>query len=77
MSKSIGIKCPKCGSRMHVNGVKQPSPMLKQMIATCSNPKCLCSVNAHLEVTKILHRSLIDVPEITQSQAATQAELTY
>ena len=59
MSKSIGIKCPSCGARMHVNGIKQPSPLLKQLIATCKNPQCLCSVNAHLEVTKVLHQSLM------------------
>lgn len=69
MSRSIGIKCPTCGSRMWVNGVRQPSPLLKQVQATCRNPQCLCSVNANFEVTKIVQKSLIDVPEIISTQA--------
>lgn len=68
MSKSIGIKCPYCKSRMRVNGVLQLNHLLKKVSITCPNPKCLCSAAAHVEITKIIHHSLIDVPEITQMQ---------
>lgn len=76
MSKSIGIKCPACGSRMRVNGVQQLNELLKKISATCPNPKCLCSATAHVEVTKILHHSLIDVPEIAKKPPQ-QPDLPY
>jgi hypothetical protein len=75
MSKSIGIKCPACGSRMRVNGVKQLNDLLKKVSATCPNAKCLCSATAHIEITKILHHSLIDVPEIADQTLPTNGVL--
>lgn len=68
MSKSIGIKCPSCASRMRVNGVQQLNDLLKKVSATCPNPKCLCSATAHVEITKILHHSLQNTENHTQPQ---------
>ncbi|MEF9955646.1 MAG: ogr/Delta-like zinc finger family protein [Acinetobacter sp.] len=65
MSKSIGIYCPHCETRMYVNGRKQPSPVLHKLVVTCKNPRCLASFSAHVEIVSAIHQSLTPDSNIT------------
>ena len=69
MSKSIGVICPFCGTRMWVHGVHSDTPMLKHMTATCKNAKCLSSVSVYLVINHVIRPSLIETaPEIAPQQ---------
>lgn len=67
MSKSIGVYCPHCDTRMIVNGRKRPSPVLHQLNVTCKNPKCLASFTANVEIVGAIQPSLTPNPEINGS----------
>lgn len=75
MSRSIGVQCPFCRSRMWVNGMRQPTERLKQMTATCQNPKCLASVAVNLEINHIIRPSLKPAPEIADQTLPTNGVL--
>lgn len=67
MSKSIGLYCPHCGTRMRVNGRKKPSPVLHKLVTVCNNDRCLASFNAHVEIVSSIHPSLTPDEKIAGS----------
>lgn len=67
MSKSIGVFCPHCNTRMIVNGRKRPSPILHQLNVVCKNPKCSAIFNAHVEIVGAIQPSLSPNPDIKNS----------
>jgi hypothetical protein len=69
MSRSIGIYCPHCSTRMYVNGRKQPSPVLHKLVVTCKNPRCLASFSAHVEIVSAIQKSLTPDSAITASNS--------
>lgn len=68
MSRSIGIYCPHCGTRMYVNGRKQPSPVLHKLVVSCKNQRCLASYNAHVEIVSAIQKSLTPSDEVSSIQ---------
>lgn len=67
MSKSIGVYCPHCGTRMNVNGRKRPSPVLHQLNAVCKNPKCSATFSANVEIVNAIQPSLNPNPDVQGS----------
>lgn len=64
MSKSIGIYCPHCQTRMWLNGKKKLSAVLQKLVMVCRNERCLASFNAHIEIVSGIHDSLTPKHEI-------------